>query len=243
MRYSLTLRASGESFRNLRGAGTAQLSAAVAWQGVVVVERIIASFLPCRDAHSFKLRLQDSGCACRVAGRQRGNGRPFRLFPGPSLARIMRKSGRPSAKPSGSVWCSCLPWQFSAYCSNHNIIRLFFQRGNFTPEATRLMAMVLFYYSLSLLPYAFIRILSFHMFARLEGGLYLRLALFLYRSQCGFDLLYTAVFRLGAKGIPLGCSAAPWLLRGLPTIATSANCGTFSTGHLRFSLPRFCLGL
>src|SRR5208282_5644727 len=87
---------------------------------------------------------------------------------------------------------------------NHSIIRLFFQRGNFTPEATRLMAMVLFYYSLSLLPYAFIRILSFHMFARHEGGVYLRLALFLYGLNVGFDLLYTAVFRLGAKGIPLG---------------------------------------
>jgi len=47
VRYSLTLRASGESFRKLRGAGTAQLTAALAWQGVVVVERIIASsFLP-----------------------------------------------------------------------------------------------------------------------------------------------------------------------------------------------------
>jgi len=87
---------------------------------------------------------------------------------------------------------------------NHSIIRLFFQRGNFTPEATRLMAMVLFYYSLSLLPYAFIRILSFHMFARHEGGIYLRLALLLYGLNVGFDLLYVAVFRLGAKGIPLG---------------------------------------
>ena len=87
---------------------------------------------------------------------------------------------------------------------NQPIIRLFFQRGNFTPEATRIMAMVLLYYSLSLLPYAFIRILSFHMFARNESGVYLRLALFLYGLNVGFDLLYTAVFRLGAKGIPLG---------------------------------------
>src|SRR5208337_3146979 len=45
-RYSLTLRASGESFSNLRGAGTAQLTVALGWQGVVVVERIIASFIP-----------------------------------------------------------------------------------------------------------------------------------------------------------------------------------------------------
>ena len=98
---------------------------------------------------------------------------------------------------------------------NHSIIRLFFQRGNFTPEATRLMAMVLFYYSLSLLPYAFIRILSFHMFARHEAGVYLRLALFLYGLNVGFDLLYVAVFHLGAKGIPLGLLSSALATVGL----------------------------
>jgi putative peptidoglycan lipid II flippase len=45
-RYSFILTASGESFSNLRGAGTAQLGGAMAWQGVVIAERIIASFLP-----------------------------------------------------------------------------------------------------------------------------------------------------------------------------------------------------
>ena len=77
------------------------------------------------------------------------------------------------------------------------------------------MAMVLFYYSFSLLPFAFIRILSFHMFARNEGGVYLRVALFLYGLNIGFDLLYVAVFRMGAKGIPLGLFSsalcAAWL--------------------------------
>jgi putative peptidoglycan lipid II flippase len=87
---------------------------------------------------------------------------------------------------------------------DHNIIRLVFQRGNFTPQATGLMSMVFFYYSLSLLPFTFIRLLTFAMFARHESGAFLRLALFLYSLNVGFDLIYVALLRLGAKGIPLG---------------------------------------
>ena len=44
--YSLTLSGSGEAFRRLRGAGTAQVGGALAWQVVVLAERMIASFLP-----------------------------------------------------------------------------------------------------------------------------------------------------------------------------------------------------
>jgi peptidoglycan biosynthesis protein MviN/MurJ (putative lipid II flippase) len=66
------------------------------------------------------------------------------------------------------------------------------------------MAAVLFYYSWSLLPFAFIRILNFNLFARNESGLFFRLALFLYSLNVGFDLVYVGLLRMGAKGIPLG---------------------------------------
>jgi hypothetical protein len=51
-----------------------------------------------------------------------------------------------------AVFCLMLP---------HNIIRLVFQRGQFTPGATALMTTIFFYYSLSLLPFAFVRLLNF----------------------------------------------------------------------------------
>jgi len=98
---------------------------------------------------------------------------------------------------------------------NGNIIRLVFERGNFRPEATALLAKVFFYYSLALLPYAFARLLTFYLFARHEGGAYLRFAAFLYGLTLMFDLIYVAGFRWGAKGIPLGLLTASILAGAL----------------------------
>jgi putative peptidoglycan lipid II flippase len=202
-RYSLMITASGESFSNLRGAGTAQLTAAMAWQGVVVVERIIASFLPAGTLTALNYGFKIQGSITELLGGSVGTA----ALPALSRAVARKDHEEEQATFRETLRISMVllsPMAVFCLLLNQPIIRLFFQRGNFTPEATRIMAMVLLYYSLSLLPYAFIRILSFHMFARNESGVYLRLALFLYGLNVGFDLLYTAVFRLGAKGIPLG---------------------------------------
>jgi putative peptidoglycan lipid II flippase len=98
---------------------------------------------------------------------------------------------------------------------SQGIIRLVFQRGSFTPEATRLMAMVLFFYSWSLLLFAGLRILNFYLFARNESGVFLRLALMLYSLNVGFDLIYVGLFQLGAKGIPLGLLSSLTVTSGL----------------------------
>jgi peptidoglycan biosynthesis protein MviN/MurJ (putative lipid II flippase) len=87
---------------------------------------------------------------------------------------------------------------------DHSIIRLVFQRGQFTRVATDLMAMIFFYYSLSLLAFAFLRLLNFCLFARREPGVYFRLSLFHYSMVLVFDLLYVGVLEMGPKGIPLG---------------------------------------
>jgi putative peptidoglycan lipid II flippase len=214
VRYSLTLTASGESFRNLRGAGTAQLTTAVAWQGVVVVERIIASFLPAGTLTALNYGFRIQGTLAELLGGSVGTAAL------PALSRAVARKDfaeerRTLRDTLGISLVLLSPMTVFCLLLNQSIIRLVFQRGNFTPGATRLMAMVLFYYSLSLLPFAFIRILNFHMFARHEGGVYVRLALFLYGLNVGFDLLYVAVFRWGARGIPLGLLssliAASWL--------------------------------
>jgi peptidoglycan biosynthesis protein MviN/MurJ (putative lipid II flippase) len=77
------------------------------------------------------------------------------------------------------------------------------------------MTMVFFYYSLSLLPFAFIRLLNFYLFARREPGVYLRLTLLHYSLILVFDLLYVGVLRLGAKGIPLGFLTGSLIAGGL----------------------------
>jgi putative peptidoglycan lipid II flippase len=87
---------------------------------------------------------------------------------------------------------------------DRNIIRLIFERGNFTPDATSLMSLVFFYYSLGLLPFALVRLLTFCLFARQETQTFIRLSLFQYGVTIAFDLFYVGVLGLGARGIPLG---------------------------------------
>jgi peptidoglycan biosynthesis protein MviN/MurJ (putative lipid II flippase) len=77
------------------------------------------------------------------------------------------------------------------------------------------MTLIFFYYSLSLLPFAFVRLLSFCLFARREPGVYLRLTLLHYSLVLIFDLFYVGVLRVGAKGIPLGFLTGTLIACGL----------------------------
>lgn len=202
-RYSLTLTASGESFRNLRGAGTAQLGGALAWQGVVVVERIIASFLPAGTLTALNYGFKILGTLAELLGGSVGTA----ALPVLSRAVAARDQEREHKTFRDTLEISLLlvaPMAVFCLTLSHNIIRLVFQRGNFTPAATDLMSSVFFYYSFSLVFFALIRLLSFYLFARLEPGTYIRLSLFQYGLNILFDLLYVGLFHFGAKGIPLG---------------------------------------
>jgi putative peptidoglycan lipid II flippase len=235
VRYTLTFNAHGESFRNLRGAGTAQLGGALAWQGVVVVERIIASFLPAGSLTALNYGFRILGSLAELLGGSVGTA----ALPGLSraVARKEHEEERRLLRDTFGISLVLLsPMVVFCLLLSQSIIRLFFQRGNFTPEATRMMAMVLFYYTWSLLPFAFVRILNFYLFARNEGGVFLRLVFFLYSINVGFDLVYVGLFRLGAKGIPLGLlsslAVTSWLVfhRNLSDL-----CGALDRSLARFS--------
>jgi putative peptidoglycan lipid II flippase len=113
---------------------------------------------------------------------------------------------------------------------SHNIIRLVFERGHFTPAATGLMSRVFFYYCLSLVPLSFLRLLTFYLFARVESGAFLRLSILLYSLNLGFDLFYVGVLHLGARGIPLGLLMA--------SVIVCALCIRRNLGDLRQALGR-----
>jgi putative peptidoglycan lipid II flippase len=207
VKYVLTLESRGEAFRNLRGAGTAQVAVAFAWQGVVVAERIIASFLPAGTLtalnYGFKIM---STLAELLAGSVGTAGLPVlsKAFARGDLEgerknfRDMLEIGLALVTPA-LVFCLLL---------DRPIVRLIFERGNFTPQATDLMAMVFFYYCLSLPLFAFIRGLTFHLFARNESSRFLRLSLFQYGMTVSFDLIYVGLLGMGAMGIPLGLVTA-----------------------------------
>jgi putative peptidoglycan lipid II flippase len=201
--YSLTLKASGESFSNLRGAGTAQLAGALAWQGVVIVERIIASFLPPGTLTALNYGFRILGTLAELLGGSVGTAAL------PVLSRAVTSGDREEEHKTfrDTLEISLLlltPMAVFCLMLSHNIIRLVFQRGQFTSGATEVMTLIFFYYSLSLLPFAFLRLLNFCLFARREPGVYFRLTLVHYSSILIFDLFYVFALRAGAKGIPLG---------------------------------------
>jgi putative peptidoglycan lipid II flippase len=203
VRYSLTLAGRGEAFRNLRGAGAAQLMTALAWQGVVIVERIIASFLPAGSLTALNYGVKIvSNLAELVSGSIGTAALPAlsRAVVGRDQAeerRIFRHAlqmGLILIAPL-TVFCLLLP---------RPIMRLVFQRGNFTPEATSLMSTIFFYYCLSLVLFAGMRALAFYMFARQEGGRFVRVAILQYSLSIAFDLFYVGIVQTGPIGIPLG---------------------------------------
>jgi putative peptidoglycan lipid II flippase len=214
VRYSTSFRGSGEAFRNLRGAGLAQMATALSWQGVVIVERIIASFLPPGTltalAYGFKIMSTIAELLAGSAGTA-------------ALPRLSKAAARKAAVEVRSALRDTLeislalvaPSMVFCLMLSHNIIRLFFERGRFTHEAASLMALVFFYYCLGLLPFAAVRLMNFYLFACNEAASFFRLAIFQYALNIGFDLFYVGILHLGAKGIPLGMLTAVVLACGL----------------------------
>ncbi len=229
IRYSLILVGTGQAFRNLRGAGTAQLGGAMAWQVVVVVERIIASFLPPGTLTALNYGFKIMTTLAELLAGSVGTA---------SLSALARAAARGAEAEGRKTFQATLeiglvlvsPVMVFCLVLDRNIIRLVFERGNFTPEATALMSAVFFYYSLSLVPYSFIRALTFYLFARHEGGVFLRLAMLLYGLTLAFDLFYVGALRMGAKGIPLG------LLTAL--MITSASAFERNLADLRLVIDR-----
>lgn len=228
-RYSLTLVAGGEAFRNLRGAGTAQIGAAAGWQVVVIVERIIASFLPAGTLTALNYSFKIMGSLVELLGGSVGTAALPTLSR--AAAQHAQDEGRRTFGHALEISLTLLsPAIVFCLMLDRNIIRLVFQRGSFTPQATALMGIVFFYYCLSLLPYAFLRLLAFALFARHEPGPFVRLSALQFGLTVGFELFYVGVLRLGAKGIPLG------LLTAL--VLTSALAVRRDLGGLRQTMDR-----
>ncbi len=214
VRYSFALRGGGEAFRNLRGAGVAQLGGAISWQIVVIVERIIASFLPAGTLTALNYGLKIMSTLAEMLAGSVGT------VALPALSRAVAHRAQPEERKifQDTIEISMaivVPVTVFCLLLSRNIIRLVFERGNFTPESTALLAMVFFYYTLSLLPYSFTRVLVFYFFARHEGGVFYRFANLLFGLTLAFDLIYVGGLHMGAKGIPMGLLTASVLTTGL----------------------------
>lgn len=214
VRYSLTLKGSGAAFQNLRGAGTVQITTAMAWQGVVVAERIIASFLSPGTLTALNWGFKIMSTLAELLAGSVGTAAL------PALAKAFARQAKTEERKifqqtlQISLALVCPAMVFCLLLDRH-IIRLVFERGSFTPQATSLMALIFGYYSLSLLLYSFVRVLTFYLFARHDAAVFLRLTIFQYALNVGFDLLYVGVLRLGTVSIPLGLFTSLILTCGL----------------------------
>jgi putative peptidoglycan lipid II flippase len=221
VRYSPTLAGSGEAFRNLRGAGAAQVTSALEWQGLVVVERMIASFLPPGMLTALGYGMKIMATLSEVMAGSVGT------VALPTLSRAfarrqaeeMRRAVRNAYK---IVLLLVLPATVFCLLLSAHIIRLIFERGNFTPQATALMGRVFFCYSLCLLLYASLRILYIYLFARNESSAFLRLTTFQYGLTVALDLLYVGVFGWPTAGIPLALLSSHIVVAG---VAWGRNAG------------------
>ena len=170
---------------------------------MVVVERIIASFLPAGTLTALSWGLKIISTLAELLAGTIGT------VALPALSRAVVRQDRQEEHRTfqdtleiGMVLIS--PAVLFCLMLPRHIVRLIFERGNFTADAAALMTSVFFYYGLTLLFYSCMRILTFYLFARQEPAVYARLSALQYGLTVVFDLFYVGVLRLGAKGIPLG---------------------------------------
>jgi putative peptidoglycan lipid II flippase len=202
VRFTPTLAGSGESFRNLHGAGAAQVTVALEWQGVVVVERMIASFLPPGMLTALAYGLKIMSTLSEVLAGSVGTAAL------PTLARASARQQVEEVKRAlrnavELVLLLVVPFTIFCLMLPVHIIRLVFERGNFTAQATALMGRVFFCYSLCLLLYAAMRVITIYLFAKNEALAFLRLATLQYGLTVALDLFYVGVLRWQIAGIPL----------------------------------------
>lgn len=202
VRYSLTLKGSGESFQNLRGAGTVQMTTALGRQGLVVVERVIASFLPpgTLTALGYGVKII-STLSDLLAGSVGTASLPTlsRAFARKESEEV-RRGLRHAIEITLLLIC---PATVFCLMLSPNIIRLIFERGHFTLEATVLMSWILFYYALSLPFLAGLRILNFYLFARNEVNAFLYIVTIQVGLNLALDVVYVVLFHWTTAGIPL----------------------------------------
>ncbi|MGH9772857.1 MAG: lipid II flippase MurJ, partial [Candidatus Acidiferrales bacterium] len=178
-----------------------QLLTALGWEALVLIERVIASFLPpgTITALTYGLKIMST-----IGELITGSVGTSAL---PSLARaaqtgrsagigIFRDALEISMVLVTPVMACCLLFA-------RPIMKLLFQHGRFSPQATGMMALIFFCYSLSLLPWSGVRLLAYYLFARHEMRSFLRICGLYYGLTAALDLFYVFALHFGPKGIPL----------------------------------------
>lgn len=202
VRYTLTLKGTGKSFRQLHGAGAAQILAALGWQVIVLVERVIASFLPPGTITALNYGFKIMSTLSELVSGSAGTSAL------PALSRAVARRAWAEARKvfydAAEITLVLIsPAMACCLALSHPMMQFIFQRGNFSADATRRMALIFFCYSLSLLLFSGLRLLNFYLFARHEMKGFLGLSALYTGLTAGLYVLYVVGFHMGGKGIPL----------------------------------------
>ena len=206
VRYLPTPRGGEEAFRHLRGATGAQLASAGTWQGLVLVERVIASFLPAGSLTALNYGFKILSTLSELLVGSLGTAVLGSLSVA-AATRSAEEERRTFRHTLELTLMAVAPLMVLCPMLSQEIIRFIFERGEFSREATQLMAQVFFWYSLSLVCYSFLRSLNFYFFARAESWVFYRLFL----MQCSLaagSYLILFFLGLGVLSFPLGLLAA-----------------------------------
>ena len=199
-------RSGSEAFRHLRGATGAQLASALTWQGLVLVERMIASFLPPGSLTALNYGFKIFTTLSELVAGSLGTA----VLPS-LVSAVARKTPQEEERTYRHALelnlMALFPLTLLCLLLDQQIIRFVFERGNFTRQATELMAQVFFWYSLSLIFHSFLRSLNFYFFARGQSWLFYRLFFLQCSLAAGFYFLFLALGQ-EIKSIPLGLLSA-----------------------------------
>lgn len=228
VRYTLKFRGAGRAFRRLHGAGASQILTALGWQALVLIERVIASFLPPGTITALNYGLKIMTTIGELISGSVGTSAL------PSLSRAAQKGGDAARAIFRDAFeislVAVTPVMACCLVFSGPIMKLFFERGRFSAEATDRMALIFFCYCLSLLFWSALRLLIYYLFARHQMRGFLKLCALYYGVTAALDVAYVAGFHLGGKGIPLA------LLTSL--IVTWAASYAWNIGGIREILDR-----
>ncbi len=207
VRYRPILRGAGKPFRQLHGAGASQIVGAIGVQAVMIVERVLASFLPPGTITALNYGLKIISTISELVAGSVGTS----VLPALSRAVTRQSEAEEREIVQNAVEIALALVSLVTACClalPGPIMQLMFQRGSFSAGATARMALIFFCYSLCLLPLSGLRLLNFYMFARHEMKGYLYLSALYTGLACALYALFVRVFHLGAKGVPLGLLTA-----------------------------------
>lgn len=194
--------------QTVRQAGAPTLGALVR-QGINLAETVVASYLPPGSvtvlsyANRLTFVLSSVFLSSITTSSMPGLSRAIAAGQGPRLRQTLIAALR-------LVSFLALPLGLGLAALGVPVIRLLFERGRFTVEASQLTGLVLSFYAISILFLGYFRVVQAYFYAALKARMVLILFMLLAVVSIGLDIWLAS--RIGVQGIAMGFAAGTMLV-------------------------------